>query len=128
MKANELFNGDILEMTVEELIVEIDALLDEHAPEGKSHKDFTGGYVQQLKNSNQLVAYYGTKQGQKNRDTVKMEVEANELDDMYIMLKAKIHSMKSSQTKTVRVSLAQRRLAKKELARLSNGEPEDIPF
>ena len=112
MNADELFDKRFLGMTVEELILDINELLDEYAPEGKTSGDFNGGYVQQLKNSNQLVAYYGMKAGQKNRDTVKITIPADELDLFYMMLKAKIHEMKSKGTKTVSVSMAQRKLAK----------------
>ncbi len=113
MSEHKLFNMEVLKMTVEELIEDIDSLLDDVAPEGKSSKDFTGGYVQQLKNSNQLVAYFGTKAGTNNRETVKITIDGNELDDMYLMLKAKIHDIRNYKTKTVNISMAQRRLAKK---------------
>ena len=110
----KLFNTEVLKMTVEELLTDIDSLLDEVAPEGKSVKDFNGGYVQQLKNSNQLVAYYGMKKGQKNRESVKITIPADELDLFYMMLKAKIHDLQSHGTKTVRVSMAQRKLAEQD--------------
>ena len=100
-------------MTVEDLIEDINSLLDDVAPEGKSHENFTGGYVQQLSNSNQLVAYFGTKEGTNNRHSIKITVDADELDEMYLMLKAKIHDIRNYKTKTVKVSMAQRRLAKK---------------
>ncbi len=109
---HELFNTEVLNMTTEELIEDIDSLLNDYAPEGKSVEDFNGGYVQQLKNSNQLVAYFGMKKGQKNRESVKIQIPADELDLMYMMLKAKIHDLQNQGTKTVRVSMAQRRLAK----------------
>jgi len=76
---HELFNTEVLRMTTDELIEDINSLLDDVAPEGKSNKDFTGGYVQQLKNSNQLVAYFGTKAGTNNRETVKITIDGNEL-------------------------------------------------
>lgn len=100
-------------MTTKDLVNDINSLLDDVAPEGKSNIDFTGGYVQQLSNSNQLVAYFGTKKGTNNRDTVKITIDGNELDDMYLMLKAKIHDIRNYKTKTVTVSMAQRRLSKK---------------
>jgi len=109
---HELFNTEVLKMTVEDLIEDINSLLDDVAPEGKSHENFTGGYVQQLSNSNQLVAYFGTKAGTNNRDTIKITIDGNELDDMYLMLKAKIHDIRNYKTKTVKISMAQRRLAK----------------
>jgi len=100
-------------MTTKELLEDINSILDDFAPEDKDHTDFNGGYVQQLKNSNQLVAFFGMKKGQKNRESVKIQIEADELDEMYMMLKAKIHELKNDGTKTVKVSLAQRRLTKR---------------
>ena len=108
-------------MTTKELLEDIDSVLDDYAPEGKDHTYFNGGYVQQLKNSNQLVAYFGMKKGQKNRDAVKIQIPADELDLMYLMLKAKIHELQNEGTKTVRVSMAQRRLAKQK----TNKEDKD---
>jgi len=112
MIVNELFKSEVLEMEVEELLIEINEYLDEIAPEGKTSKNFNGGYVQQMKNSNQLVAYFGTAKDGKNRDSVKIEVPKDELDDVYLMLKAKIHDMNKGKTKATKVSFAQRRLAK----------------
>ena len=111
----ELFDKEIFSMTVEDLLDEINSLLEDSSPEGKSVKDFTGGYVQQLKNSTQLVLYYGTKTGDKNknRDTVKVHIEQDEVDQAYMMLKCKIHDMRSNGAKVEKTSLAQRRLAKK---------------
>lgn len=109
----ELFDTSVLDNGEEELVKDFNELLDDISPEDKSIDDFTGGYIQQLKNSNQLVAYFGTKKGTNNRDTVKVTIEADELDLFYVMLKAKIHSMKDKKTKTVKVSMAQRRLDKK---------------
>lgn len=105
-----LFNTDYLDSKLEELVKDINDLLDEIAPEGKTNKHFTGGYVQQLKNSNQFVAYFGQKQDAKNRDTVKVDINANELDYFYLMLKAKIHQMRNEKTKIVRISMAERKL------------------
>lgn len=110
---DELFDKSVLSFELKDLVMDIDGLLKDIAPDGKDEKDFTGGYVQQLKNSNQFVAYFGTKVGSNNRDTVKVTIEPDELDLFYIMLKAKIHSMRQENTKTVRVSMAQRRLANK---------------
>ena len=84
-------------------------LLDDIAPEGKTSKDFNGGYIQQLKNSNQLVAFFGSDKN-KNRITVKVLIDDTELDLFYIMLKAKVLDMKNKETKTVKVSMAQRKL------------------
>lgn len=113
MLVNDLFQTEVLEMKLEDLLSEINEYLNEIAPEGKTSEHFNGGYVQQMKNSCQLVAYFGTKADGKNRDSVKVIIPDNELDDVYMMLKAKIHDMKNSKTKTTSVSFAQRRLAKK---------------
>lgn len=111
-------------MTVEELIADIDDLIDDISPDGKSKDDFTGGYVQQLKNSNQFVAYFGTKKGTNNRDTVKVTIQADELDLFYMMLKAKIHDMKNKKTKTVSISMASRRLAKQKAVKEEEEQDE----
>ena len=111
MTIQELFNKEIFTMTVPDLIESINDLLNDCAPTGKTVDDFTGGYVQQLKNSTQFVAYFGTKNGTKNRDTIKITIEPDEIDEMYMMLKAKIHDMRTAGS-TTKISLAQRRLAK----------------
>jgi len=100
-------------MTIEELIEDIDLLLADNLPEGKTVDDFTGGYVQQLANSTKFVAYFGTKVGSNNKATSSIAIENNELDIMYMMLKAKIHDMRNKKSKVKTVSLASRRLAKK---------------
>ena len=58
MKMEELFDKKVLIMTIENLVKEMDYLLADNLPEGKEVKDFTGGYVQQLKNSTKIVAYF----------------------------------------------------------------------
>jgi hypothetical protein len=115
MKVNELFNTEVMDMSVDELLDEINAYLDEIAPDGKTSKHFNGGYIQQMKNNAQLVAYFGTKADGKNRDSVKISIPDSEIDDVYMMLKAKIHDMNNEGTKKVSVSFAQRRLAKKKI-------------
>lgn len=107
-----LFDLNVLKRKEGELVIDFNELLDDIAPEGKNQYNFTGGYIQQLKNSNQLVAYFGTKKDTNNRDTVKVTIEEDELDLFYVMLKAKIHSMKQVKTKTVRISMAKRKLDK----------------
>lgn len=107
---NDLFDRSVLTYEVEDLMMDIDSLLEDNLPEGKTLDDFTGGYVQQLKNSNQLVVYFGTKAGTNNRETVKITIEPDELDLAYMMLKAKIHTMRKNNAKAVKVSLAQRRI------------------
>ena len=109
---DDLFNKKVFVFSYEELLMDLNEVLDEIAPSGKSKNDFTGGYIQQLKNSNQLVAYFGTKNGTKNRDTVKIAIQQDELDLFYMMLKAKIHEMKNKDTKTVFISMAERRIQK----------------
>ena len=125
MKVNELFKTGVMEMEVKDLLVEINEYLDEIAPEGKTSKNFNGGYVQQMKNSCQLVAYFGTAKDGKNRDSVKITVPDNEVDDVYMMLKAKIHEMNSGNTKKETVSFAQRRLAKQKTKKEDEDENRD---
>ena len=106
----DLFDKSVLSYEIKDLLMDIDNVLIQHLPKGKKITDFTGGYVQQLKNSNQLVAYFGSKPDSKNRCTVKITIEQDELDIAYMMLKAKIHSMRANGAKAVKVSLAQARL------------------
>lgn len=107
------FDMSIISFEKEDLVKDLDAILSEYAPEGKTIKDFTGGYIQQLTNSNVFVAYYGTDKN-KNKNTVRMTIPDNEVDLFYVMLKAKIHEMKySGKTKKIVVSLASRKLGKK---------------
>lgn len=119
---DDLFDKSVLSYAPKELLMDIDIILTQNLPEGKKIKDFTGGYVQQLKNSNQLVAYFGTQKGTNNRSTCKITIEADELDLAYMMLKAKIHSMRTNGAKAVKVSIAQIRLDR----RAAEGTKENI--
>lgn len=101
-----IFDDSILDITKGELVKSMDELLDSIAPEGKTKDNFTGGYIQQLKNSTRFTAFFGTKVGSTNKDTVQVNIEDNEMDLMYIMLKAKIHEMKNSKATAPKVSLA----------------------
>ncbi|RLA83968.1 MAG: hypothetical protein DRG78_02860 [Epsilonproteobacteria bacterium] len=124
---DNIFDKRVLTNSLKDLQMDINELLDEVAPSGKTNKDFTGGYVQQLKNSNQLVAYFGTKVGTNNRDTVKISIPSDELDLFYMMLKSKIHEMQNINTKTVKVSMAARRLARLEREEnITNESQEEI--
>ena len=112
MKTTEIvvFDSRVLNYNIGELMRDMDELLDDIAPEGKDKTNFTGGYVQQLKNSNRFTAFFGTKVGQTNKDTVQIDIPDNEVDLMYLMLKAKIHQMKNAKQRVKKVSLAERRL------------------
>ena len=101
MEMLEVFDRRVFNMTTDDLLADANELITSMAPEGKSLDDFTGGYVQQLKNSVQFVAYFGTKIGSNNRDTVKVDIELDEMDMMYAMLKVKIHSMRANKKKKV---------------------------
>lgn len=86
-------------ITVNDVVNVFNHIIDSNVPSGKTSDDFTGGYIQQLSNSNQLVLYFGSKindKGEKtnNRDTVKLDIEDVELDMFYAGLKAKILDMK----------------------------------
>ena len=108
-----IFDTALMQSTKGELLNSINDILDEIAPEGKTREDFTGGYIQQLKNSTRFTAFFGTKKGSTNKDTVQMGIEDNEMDLMYIMLKAKIHDMKSSELVKPKLSLAETMLKHK---------------
>lgn len=114
MTLSKLFDSSILTTPVEESLEDMNAIIEAMAPEGKTLSDFTGGYLQQLKNSTQFVAYFGTKANTKNRATSKLSIPDNELDEYYLMLKAKIQEMKQAETATiVTLSLAERKAARK---------------
>ena len=115
MNTDQLFDKDVFIMTIEELLTDMDFLLEEIAPEGKSVSDFTGGYVQQLSHSTRLIAFYGSKPGTNNRSTGSVDIENDEMDTMYMMLKAKIHQIRNRKKsgKVQKISLAQRRMARK---------------
>jgi len=110
MTMEDYFNKEIFIMRPEDLLIGMNQIIDEISPEGKTGEDFTGGYVQQLKNSTQFVAYFGTKAGEKNRATSKLTIQNNEIDEMYMMLKIKIQDMRTSGSKVI--SLTARRLAR----------------
>jgi hypothetical protein len=100
-----LISINIGEATVQDMINIFNKILDDNVPSGKVVSDFTGGYIQQMANSNQLVLYFGYKWDEKkqefttNRDTVKLDVASEELDLFYIGLKAKIIEMKFTKKK-----------------------------
>ena len=112
MKIDELFDKGVFTMTIEDLIKDIDFMLSQNLPEDKTIEDFTGGYVQQLKNSTKFVAYFGTKSGSNNKATSSIPIPDDEIDLMYMMLKAKIHQMKNSTAKVKKYSIAGNRLAR----------------
>ncbi len=105
-----VFDSRVLNYNIGELMRDMDELLDDIAPEGKDKSNFTGGYVQQLKNSNRFTAFFGTKAGTTNKSTVQIDIPDDEVDLMYLMLKAKIHKMKNARQKVKKISLAERRL------------------
>lgn len=107
-----VFDSRVLNYNIGELMRDMNELLDDMAPEGKNQSNFTGGYVQQLKNSNRFTAFFGTKPGTNNKQTVQIDIPDNEVDLMYLMLKAKIHEMKNARQKVKKISLAERRLKK----------------
>lgn len=112
MKTTEIvvFDSRVLNYNIGELMRDMNELLDDIAPEGKDQSNFTGGYVQQLKNSNRFTAFFGTKEGTTNKATVQIDITDDEVDLMYLMLKAKIHQMKNARQKVKKVSLAERKL------------------
>lgn len=111
MELNQIFNKGVFSMTTKTLLEDINSLIKDITPEDKDPTDFTGGYVQQLKNSVQFVAYFGTKLGSRNRETVKIDIELDEMDMMYAMLKVKIHDMRAGKKK--KISLMERSVTRK---------------
>ena len=77
MLMQDMFDKTLFTITLEEIMLDINDIITEFAPEGKTLVDFTGGYIQQLKNSTQFVAYYGTKPNSNNRSTVKITIADN---------------------------------------------------
>jgi len=130
MTLHELFDSSILTNTLEDAMTDMDATLTEIAPEGKTLENFTGGYLQQLKNSTQFVAYFGSDKGGKNRATVKLTIDDDEIDEYYMMLKVKIQDMKKNGAKTVKVmSLKERKLLRAQEAKdtpTSKARPERV--
>jgi len=116
MQIIEAFDTNVLSLTQEEVVMILDDIIEEIAPEGKTCSDFTGGYIQQLKNSSQFVAYYGTKKGTNNKATAKVTIDDKELDLYYVMLKSKITAMKNdkSSTKKLTMTASERLMAKAE--------------
>lgn len=74
---------------------EFDNLLDDIAPPGKTHKEYTGGYIQQVKAGDSFVALFGTKKGTNNRDVVKKKIPSSELDLFFSLLKVKTEDMRN---------------------------------
>ena len=123
MTLDDIFDMSLFSLTIREMMIDIDEIITEIAPSGKELKDFTGGYIQQLKNSSQFVAYYGTKVGQKNKAVSKITIADSELDAYYMMLKIKIQDMKKNGATTVKIiTLAERRLNR------ANEGKKDSPF
>jgi len=113
----DMFDQTLFTITLEDIMVDINDIITEIAPKGKALKDFTGGYLQQLKNSTQFVAYFGTKPDGKNRSTSKLTIPDNEIDTYYMMLKAKIQDMKKNNAGTfTAITIAERRLLRKKEA------------
>ncbi len=113
MTLSTLFDSSILSYDTAESLQDMNDIITAITPDGKSPSDFTGGYLQQLKNSTQFVAYFGTKSNTKNRATAKLTIKEEELDLYYLLLKAKIASMRQADTPiTISISLSERRLAR----------------
>jgi len=96
-------------MTITEMIEVFDSLVQDNIPDKKSFEDFTGGYVQQLANNNQLVLYFGYKQrydeekkkmvNTKNKATTILNIDYADIDIMYVGLKAKVTDMRLNKHK-----------------------------
>jgi len=114
IKEDEVYNIEVYNYTYKELIMNLDGVIAEHLPEGKELKDFTGGYIQHLSNSNRLTMFFGTKPGTKNKSTVQVSLQDDEVDLVYLMLKAKMHEIKNSKLVKPRISMATRMLETKQ--------------
>ena len=119
---DSMFDKGVFSMSTEDLLFDMDLMLSGNLPEGKELSDFNGGYVQQLENSTRFVAYFGTESGttatgkpKKNRASSVIDIDNDDIDTMYIMLKIKLHSLRNSKRKVKKVSLSEIRLARKQL-------------
>lgn len=110
MLVSELFSitGEIMGLDISDLIEQFDLILEENLPEGKSLEDFNGGYVQQLQNDSVFVAFFGTKADGKNKSTSRIGIQSEDIDLMYVMLKAKIHQMRNKKRNKKKLSLSDR--------------------
>ena len=100
--------------TIGELMITMDAILKHIAPEGKTIEDFTGGYIQQLKNSTRFTAFFGTKEGTNNKATAQYNIPPEDMDNMYLMLKAKIIDMNNVKSKVKMINISEMLLKTKE--------------
>jgi hypothetical protein len=117
-----MFDKGVFSMNTEDLLFDMDLMLGGNLPDGKELKDFNGGYVQQLENSTRFVAFFGTEKGttdsgkpKKNRASAVIDIDSDDIDTMYIMLKLKLHELRNSKRKVKKVSLSAIRLARKQL-------------
>ena len=96
---SSIINNTNKEMTVRDVANVFTSILKKNVPIGKTIDNFTGGYIQQMSNSCQVVLYFGYKLNEegkktKNRDTVIIKVDETQMDMFYIGLKSKIIEMK----------------------------------
>lgn len=103
----DVFDSSVLNYSTGELMEIINKLITDNAPEGKTLKDFTGGYIQQLTHSNRFTMFYGQKTGTTNKSTVQLNIADTEVDLMFVMLKAKILDMKNERLANKKVNLTQ---------------------
>jgi hypothetical protein len=122
---DNFFDKEVFSLTFDELLEDIDFMLSENLPEGKEVSDFTGGYVQQLKNSTKFVAYFGTKINSNNKCTVPISIPDEEVDLMYMMLKAKMYSMRNNGSVEKKYSIKSKRSSATKVVKPKK-EPEPI--
>ena len=104
---NQLLVRDFINIGGNMKLIDMVALFKEvvanNVPKDKALEDFTGGYIQQMSNSNQLVMYFGYKkktnddgvvEPTKNRATSIVNIPAEELDIFYVGLKAMVTHMR----------------------------------
>lgn len=104
----ELTVGDIINIgghvKITDMLKLFERVVKENIPTEKKYEDFTGGYIQQLSNSNQLVLYFGYKRkydkekgelvNTKNRESVKLNISSEELDIFYVGLKIMVANLR----------------------------------
>ena len=91
-------------MKIIDMLKLFENVVKDNIPEDKRYEDFTGGYIQQLSNSNQLVLYFGYKTkydelekkyvNTKNRATSVLNISSEEIDIFYVGLKIMVAHIK----------------------------------
>ena len=123
-------------MKIVDMIDTFNNLVRDNVPEDKTYDDFTGGYVQQMANSNQLVLYFGYKQrfdedkkkmvNTKNKATTILNIDYADIDIMYVGLKAKVTDMRLNKHKKKHKTVSIRDYAKRDT--VVQESPKELPM